>query len=70
MRRIVLPLLMLFSCFATTVHAQQEASTVIEWNGKNKSFTMRLDSLITLSYKATEQGTLYIYADNQIFLYI
>ena len=65
MRRIVLPLLMLFSCFATTVHAQQEASTVIEWNGKNKSFTMRLDSLITLSYKATEQGTLYIYADNQ-----
>ena len=56
---------MLLSCFATTVHAQQEASTVIEWNGKNKSFTMRLDSLITLSYKATEQGTLYIYSDNQ-----
>ena len=51
---------MLLSCLATTVHAQQEASTVIEWNGKNKSFTMRLDSLIPLSYKATEQGTLYI----------
>lgn len=65
MKRFFYLLLVLFVSVGTVVNAQQEASTVTEWNGKNKSIAMRLDSLITLSYKATDQGMLYIYADNQ-----
>lgn len=65
MRKTFYTLLMLFVGIVSTAHAQQEAATITEWNGSNKRLRMRADSLITFSYTATENGTLYIYADDQ-----
>ena len=65
MKKIFYTLLVLFVGIIQTVDAQQEASSIIEWNGKNKRLMMRADSLLTFSYKATENGTLYIYSDDQ-----
>ena len=57
--------LMLFVGIVSAAHAQQEAASITEWDGSNKRLRMRADSLITFSYKATANGTLYIYSDNQ-----
>lgn len=65
MKKTLYTLLMLFMGITTMGYAQQEASTVTEWNGASKQLRMKPDSLITFSYKATENGTLYIYSDNQ-----
>lgn len=65
MKKVFHILLMLFVGIASAAHAQQEAATITEWNGSNKRLRMRADSLITFSYTATENGTLYIYADDQ-----
>ena len=35
------------------------------WNGNNKTLTLRKDTVITFSYVAAGEGTLYIYTDNQ-----
>jgi len=65
MKKILYSFLMLFVGIATVAHAQQEASSVTSWDGKSKRLRMRADSLITFSYKATENGTLYVYSDDQ-----
>ena len=65
MKKIFYSFMMLFMGIAAVCHAQQEASTVTEWNGSNKKLRMRPDSLITFSYTATANGTLYIYANDQ-----
>ena len=60
-------LYMLLMLVASSAHlaAQQEAATVTSWDGTNKRLRMRADSLITMSYTAQENGTLYIYANDQ-----
>lgn len=65
MKKSLYTLLMLLVGFTTMGVAQEEASSITEWDGKNKRLMMRADSLITFSYKATANGTLYIYADDQ-----
>ena len=65
MKRILYFFLMLFVGINTAGYAQQEASTVTEWDGSSKRLRMKPDSLITFSYKAAENGTFYIYADDQ-----
>lgn len=65
MKKILYTLLILFTSINAFGYAQQEASTITEWDGSSTRIRMRADSLITFSYKATENGTLYIYADNQ-----
>lgn len=65
MKKFLYTFLMLFMTIAMVCPAQQEASTVTPWDGKSKRLRMRPDSLITFSYKAAENGTLYIYADDQ-----
>ena len=65
MRKVIYSLLMLFASITSTTYAQQEAATITKWDGSNKKLRMRPDSLITFSYTATENGTLYIYAKDQ-----
>ena len=65
MKKILFAFLMLFVGINAASYAQQEASTVTEWNGSSKRLRMKPDSLITFSYKAAENGVLYIYADDQ-----
>lgn len=65
MRKVLYSLLMLLASITSMTYAQQEANTITEWDGSNKKLKMRPDSLITFSYKATENGTLYIYAKDQ-----
>lgn len=65
MKKSLYMLLMLLVGFTTMGVAQEEASSITEWNGQNKQLRMKADSLITFSYKATANGTLYIYSDNQ-----
>ena len=65
MKKFLYTFLMLFVGIATVCPAQQEASTVTPWDGKSKRLRMKPDSLITFSYTAKENGTLYIYADDQ-----
>lgn len=65
MKRFFYTLLTLLVGVTTMSYAQQEASSITEWDGKNKRLMMRADSLITFSYTATENGKLYIYADDQ-----
>ena len=65
MKKSLYTLLMLLVGFTTMGVAQEEASSITEWNGQNKQLRMKADSLITFSYKATANGTLYIYSDNQ-----
>ena len=64
MKKILYTLLMLFVASAHMA-AQQEAATVTSWDGSGKRLRMRADSLITFSYMAQENGTLYIYANDQ-----
>ena len=65
MKKSLYTLLMLLMGITTMGYAQQEASTITEWNGTSKRLHMKPDSLITFSYKATENGTLYVYSDDQ-----
>ena len=65
MKKIFYSFLMLFASIATVAHAQQEASTITQWDGSNKKLRMKADSLITFSYTATQDGTLYVYANDQ-----
>ena len=65
MKKFLYTFLMLLVGFTTASYAQQEASTVTNWDGSAKKLRMRPDSLITLSYQATANGTLYIYANDQ-----
>lgn len=65
MKKFLFAFLVLFAGINIVSYAQQEASTVTEWDGKQKRLRMRPDSVITFSYKAVENGTLYIYADDQ-----
>ena len=60
MKKFLYTFMMLFMSIATVCPAQQEASTVTQWDGKQKRLRMRPDSLITFSYPATANGTLYI----------
>ena len=65
MKKHFYTLLMLLMGITTMGYAQQEASTITEWDGTSKRLRMKPDSLITFSYKATENGTLYVYSDDQ-----
>ena len=65
MKKSLYTLLMLLMGISTMSFAQQEASTITQWDGSNKRLRMRADSLITLSYTATQNGTLYVYANDQ-----
>lgn len=65
MKKFLYTFLMLLVGITTASYAQQEASTVTDWNGSAKKLRMRPDSLITFSYKATANGILYIYASDQ-----
>ena len=49
----------------TAAFAQQEATTIQQWDGSNKKMRMRPNTLSTFSYTATADGTLYIYANDQ-----
>ena len=61
----ILYMLMMFIVASSHLAAQQEAATVTSWDGTSKRLRMRADSLITFSYTAEENGTLYIYANDQ-----
>lgn len=63
MRKFYYLLSMLFMGISTAVFAGQ--SGPYDWDGKNKTLTLKRDTVITFSYVAAEKGTLYIYSDNQ-----
>lgn len=65
MKKFLYTLMMLFAGISAASYAQQEAASITEWNGSAKRLRMRPDSLITFSYKATANGMLYIYANDQ-----
>ena len=65
MKKFLYTLMMLFVGINAASYAQQEAASITEWNGSAKKLRMRPDSLITFSYKATANGMLYIYANDQ-----
>ncbi len=65
MKKIFYSFLLLFASIATVAHAQQEASTITQWDGSNKKMRMRANTMTTFSYTATENGTLYVYANDQ-----
>lgn len=66
MRKFYYLLLVLFMSITTAAFAQQEeAATIESWDGSNKKMKMRANTLTTFSYTATEDGTLYIYANDQ-----
>ena len=60
-------LLMLFMSIASVAFAQQqeEAATIESWDGSSKKMRMRTNTLSTFSYTAEENGTLYIFANDQ-----
>ena len=66
MRKFYYLLLVLLMGITTAAFAQQEeAATIESWDGSNKKMRMRANTLTTFSYTATEDGTLYIYANDQ-----
>ena len=66
MRKFYYLLLVLLMGITTATFAQQEeAATIESWDGSNKKMRMRANTLATFSYTATEDGTLYIYANDQ-----
>ena len=65
MKKFLYTFLMLLAGITTASYAQQEASTVTQWDGSAKKLRMRPDSLITFSYKATANGIFYVYASDQ-----
>ena len=65
MRKFYYSLLVLFMGITTAAFAQQEATTIQQWDGSNKTMRMRANMRSTFSYTATADGTLYIYANDQ-----
>lgn len=65
MKKFYYALLVLFMGITTASFAQQEATEIQQWDGSNKRMRMRANTLATFSYTATEDGTLYIYANDQ-----
>ena len=63
MRKFYYLLLMLFMGVTTAAFAGESGPHT--WDGKNKMLTLKRDTVITFSYVAAEEGTLYIYTDNQ-----
>ena len=63
MRKFYYLLLMLFMGVTTAAFAGESGPHT--WNGNNKTLTLRKDTVITFSYVAAGEGTLYIYTDNQ-----
>lgn len=52
----------LFLSLASTVSAQDETSTITNWDGSNLKVELKAGEPQTFSYTASEQGTLYILA--------
>lgn len=65
MKKFYYALLVLFMGITTASFAQQEATEIQQWDGSNMRMRMRANALSTFSYTATENGTLYIYANDQ-----
>ncbi len=63
MRKFYYLLLMLFMGVTTAAFAGESGPHA--WEGKNKTLTLAKDTVVTFSYIAAEDGTLYIYSDNQ-----
>ena len=63
MKKLYYLLLILFVGIKTAVFAGESGPHT--WDGSNKTLTLKLDTALTFSYKATETGVLYIYSDNQ-----
>ena len=63
MRKFYYLLLMLFMGVTTAAFAGESGPHT--WNGNNKNLTLKKDTVITFSYVAAGEGTLYIYTDNQ-----
>lgn len=63
MKKFLHSLLVLFVGITSAAFAGQSGPHT--WDGKNKTLTLKLDTALTFSYKATETGVLYIYSDNQ-----
>ena len=63
MRKFYYSLLMLLMGITTAAFAGE--SELQTWNGSNKTLQLALDTVVTFSYTATEDGTLYIYSNNQ-----
>lgn len=65
MKKFLHSLLALFVGVTTVAFAQEEAETVQAWDGSNHKIEMFVGDKLTFEYTATEDGTFYIYADNQ-----
>ena len=63
MKKFLYSLLVLFVGITSAAFAGQSGPHT--WDGKNKTLTLKLDTVLTFSYKAAETGVLYIYSDNQ-----
>ena len=63
MKKFLHSLLVLFVGITSAAFAGQSGTHT--WDGKNKTLTLKLDTVLTFSYKAAETGVLYIYSDNQ-----
>ena len=63
MKKFLYSLLVLFVGITSAAFAGQSGTHT--WDGKNKTLTLKLDTVLTFSYKAAETGVLYIYSDNQ-----
>lgn len=66
MKKFLHSLLVLFMGINIASFAQQkEAAEVTPWDGSDMAIEMRRGDTLTFAYTAAQQGTLYIYADNQ-----
>ena len=63
MKKFLHSLLVLFVGITSVAFAGQSGPHT--WDGSNKTLTLKLDTALTFSYKAAENGVLYIYSDNQ-----
>ena len=63
MRKFYCLLLMLFMGVTTAAFAGESGPHT--WDGSNKTLQLRKDTTLTFSYTAIEDGTLYIYSNNQ-----
>lgn len=63
MKKFLLSLMALFMGVTTASFAGESGPHT--WNGYNKTLTLKKDTVITFSYVAAGEGTLYIYTDNQ-----
>ena len=65
MKKFLYTLLMFFVGITSVAYAQQEAATIKSWNGNNLQIRLRKGKMETYEYKATSNGVLYIYGDDQ-----